>query len=140
MQSKSSEVLPVEKTARERALRVVAIGGGTGLSTLLKGDPQNREYRKTKGFCLARAGKWEEAFEVLHDLMGEAEARYYMARVLEHQNHTDDSRLQLQLALKKDPSYAPAREFLAELDQPRTTPTTPDENQVVPAGFVQQPQ
>jgi len=37
METKSAELLPVEKTARERGLRVVAIGGGTGLSTLLKG-------------------------------------------------------------------------------------------------------
>jgi Tfp pilus assembly protein PilF len=103
----------------------------------LKGDPQNREYRKTKGFCLARAGKWEEAFGVLHDLMGEVEARYYMARILEHQNRTEDSRLQLQLALKQDPNYAPAREFLADLDQPRTTPNTPEAGQVVPAGHVE---
>jgi uncharacterized cofD-like protein len=40
MQPKSTEVVPAEKTARERALRVVAIGGGTGLSTLLKGLKQ----------------------------------------------------------------------------------------------------
>ncbi len=40
MQPKSTEVLPVEKIARERAVRVVAIGGGTGLSTLLKGLKQ----------------------------------------------------------------------------------------------------
>jgi uncharacterized cofD-like protein len=32
-----SELMASEKTARERGLRVVAIGGGTGLSTLLKG-------------------------------------------------------------------------------------------------------
>src|SRR4029077_20440935 len=32
-----SELLSPEKAARERGLRVVAIGGGTGLSTLLKG-------------------------------------------------------------------------------------------------------
>src|SRR5271165_5008421 len=37
MQIKTAEVLAPEKTARERGLRVVAIGGGTGLSTLLKG-------------------------------------------------------------------------------------------------------
>jgi uncharacterized cofD-like protein len=40
MQPKSTEVVPADKTARERALRVVAIGGGTGLSTLLKGLKQ----------------------------------------------------------------------------------------------------
>ncbi|MFZ0808782.1 MAG: gluconeogenesis factor YvcK family protein [Candidatus Sulfotelmatobacter sp.] len=37
MQTKPAEVSASEKTARERGLRVVAIGGGTGLSTLLKG-------------------------------------------------------------------------------------------------------
>ncbi len=37
MESKTTELQATEKTARERGLRVVAIGGGTGLSTLLKG-------------------------------------------------------------------------------------------------------
>ena len=37
METKTAEPLATEKTARERGLRVVAIGGGTGLSTLLKG-------------------------------------------------------------------------------------------------------
>ena len=37
METKAAESPSLEKTARERGLRVVAIGGGTGLSTLLKG-------------------------------------------------------------------------------------------------------
>jgi uncharacterized cofD-like protein len=37
MNSKTAELLSQEKPSRERGLRVVAIGGGTGLSTLLKG-------------------------------------------------------------------------------------------------------
>src|SRR3982074_1248182 len=37
METKSPEFLSAEKGARELGLRVVAIGGGTGLSTLLKG-------------------------------------------------------------------------------------------------------
>src|ERR1700726_1177657 len=37
MEIQSAESGPPEKTVRERGLRVVAIGGGTGLSTLLKG-------------------------------------------------------------------------------------------------------
>ena len=37
METKSAESHSLEKSARERGLRVVAIGGGTGLSTLLKG-------------------------------------------------------------------------------------------------------
>jgi uncharacterized cofD-like protein len=37
METKISDFLSLEKATRERGLRVVAIGGGTGLSTLLKG-------------------------------------------------------------------------------------------------------
>ena len=37
METKPATFSPLEKTTRERGLRVVAIGGGTGLSTLLKG-------------------------------------------------------------------------------------------------------
>src|SRR5580700_2464157 len=37
METKTADLLPGEKATRERGLRVVAIGGGTGLSTLLKG-------------------------------------------------------------------------------------------------------
>ncbi len=37
METRIADLLILEKTARERGLRVVAIGGGTGLSTLLKG-------------------------------------------------------------------------------------------------------
>jgi uncharacterized cofD-like protein len=37
METKIADLLTLEKTTRERGLRVVAIGGGTGLSTLLKG-------------------------------------------------------------------------------------------------------
>src|SRR6202035_6024182 len=37
METRIADLLSSEKVARERGLRVVAIGGGTGLSTLLKG-------------------------------------------------------------------------------------------------------
>jgi uncharacterized cofD-like protein len=37
METKIADLVSSEKTTRERGLRVVAIGGGTGLSTLLKG-------------------------------------------------------------------------------------------------------
>ncbi|MGA7442220.1 MAG: gluconeogenesis factor YvcK family protein [Candidatus Sulfotelmatobacter sp.] len=37
METKIADLVSLEKATRERGLRVVAIGGGTGLSTLLKG-------------------------------------------------------------------------------------------------------
>ncbi len=83
----------------------------------LRLDPENRAYRKTQGFCLARAGRWEEAFRVMCGVMPEAQARYNMARVLEHVNQPDASRVQIQLALRADPQHADAKEFLAELEQ-----------------------
>ena len=82
----------------------------------LKIDPENLGVRKTMAFCLARSGKWEPAFQVMCEVMPEAQARYLMARVLEHQNQPDACRQQLQLALQADPKFADAREFLAELD------------------------
>jgi tetratricopeptide (TPR) repeat protein len=83
----------------------------------LKLDPENLTFRKTMAFCLARGGRWEDAFTVLLTLMPEAQARYNIARVLEHQNFPDATRQQLQLALKADPNHAEARDFLTELDQ-----------------------
>jgi Flp pilus assembly protein TadD len=84
----------------------------------LRLDPENRAYRKTLGFCQARAGRYEEAFGSLCRVMPEAQARYNMARVFEHQNQAEACRTQLQLALQADPAHAAAREFLAELEQP----------------------
>lgn len=83
----------------------------------LKIDPENLTIRKTMAFCLARAGKWEEGFQVMCQVIPEAQARYLMARVLEHQNQPDACKAQLQLAIKADPNFADARDFLAELDQ-----------------------
>jgi tetratricopeptide (TPR) repeat protein len=86
----------------------------------LKLDPENLSCRKTMAFCLARAGKWERGFEVMCEIMPEAQARYLMARVLEHQNQPEASRMQLQLAIKADPNYAPARDFLDSEPEPHS--------------------
>lgn len=85
----------------------------------LKIDPENRAVKKTMGFCLARAGKWDEAFTVLSQIMPEAQVRHNLAGMLDHMGHTEASKSQLHLALKADPNYAPPAGFLAELDQPR---------------------
>lgn len=111
-------------------------GAAAWCEAALKPDPENRTIRKTMGFCQARAGKWDEAFATLCKVMPEPQARYNMARVLEHLNYPDASRQQLQLALQADPAFAPAREFLAELEQgpppagPVPPGTNPDPNAV----------
>jgi tetratricopeptide (TPR) repeat protein len=106
----------------------------------LKIDPENLSFRKTMAFCLARDGKWEKGFEVMCQVLPEAQARYLMARVLEHQNHGDACRQQLVLALKADPNYADAKEFLAELDENKSGASgAADPNTLKQAGYTQQP-
>jgi len=103
----------------------------------LKIDPENLSIRKTMAFCLARAGKWEDGFTVMCQVMPEAQARYLMARVLEHQGQPDASRMQLQLAIQADPAHIASREFLAELDQV-SRPTSPaTSNPVITAGAIE---
>lgn len=101
--------------------------------TAVKLDPENRTYRKTLGFCQARAGQWDAALASLCKIMPEAQARHNLAGMLDHLGQIEASRQQLQLALQADPQFAPAREFLNGLSQPDTA--------VLQAGFgeTQQP-
>ncbi|MBY0513460.1 MAG: tetratricopeptide repeat protein [Gemmataceae bacterium] len=107
----------------------------------LKLDPENRTYRKTMGFCLARAGRWDDAYTTLRQVMPEAQARYNLARVMEHLNFPEQSRQWAAMAVQADPNFADAREFLAELDQGYRLggPTPAGGNPVMQAGY-QQPQ
>lgn len=97
----------------------------------LKIDPENRAVKKDLGFFQARAGKWDDAFATLCQIMPEAQARHNLAGLLDHMGYAEQSKAQLQLAMKADPNYAPAADFLAELAQPR------EQNPVQAAGAVQ---
>src|SRR5262249_54887150 len=78
-------------------------------------DPSNRPYCKYLGLTLARSGRYEEAFTALARCMPEAEARFTLARMLQHNQHAVAAEQQLRLALMADANYIPAREMLAEL-------------------------
>jgi tetratricopeptide (TPR) repeat protein len=105
----------------------------------LKIDPENLSIRKTMAFCLARAGKWDEGFAVMCQVMPEAQARYLMARVLEHQGQLDACRLQLQLAIQADPAHIASREFLVELDQVTRPMGNPNQNPIITVGGTSEP-
>ena len=47
-------------------------------------DPENRQYAAHLGFCLARAGRWDEAERALARVMPEAQARANLNAVREH--------------------------------------------------------
>lgn len=108
-------------------------GAVTWCDAALALDPENRTFAKTKGLCLARAGRPDEAVAVLCRVMPEAQARVAVAHALDDAGAFEASRQQLHLALKADPSFVPAREVLAELDGQPLTPAA-GANPVVPAG------
>ncbi|MCS6852819.1 MAG: tetratricopeptide repeat protein [Gemmataceae bacterium] len=79
-------------------------------------EPENRQYAKTYGFALARAGRADEAVTWLSKAMSPAEAHCNVARMLHHMEQNDRSREFALTALSLDPNLAAARELLAELD------------------------
>src|SRR5262249_3768194 len=81
----------------------------------LKIDPDNRAAKKTLAFCLVRAGRRDEGLAAFFQIMPEAEARYNLARVLGDMNDAEASKRQLELALKADPGFTPARDLLRAL-------------------------
>jgi len=77
-------------------------------------DPGNKSAETRLGLAQARAGRYEDALNTLAKAMPEAEARYNVARMMKHNQHTEAAGVQLQLALQADPAFEPARALLAE--------------------------
>jgi tetratricopeptide (TPR) repeat protein len=71
-------------------------------------DPENRKYPRMIGLACARLGRFEEGFQVLVKVLGEAEARMVMARELMEMGRPNECRQQVELAVKADPNFAPA--------------------------------
>jgi tetratricopeptide (TPR) repeat protein len=81
-------------------------------------DPENRHYTKTLGFCLARAGRFDESLICLQQAVGPAEAHYDVARMQLHLQQGEAARQHLYLALQADPQHKEARVLLAKLEAP----------------------
>lgn len=77
-------------------------------------DPGNKTSETRLGLTQARAGKYEDSLNTLAKIMPEAEARYNIARMMKHNQQTAAANVQLQLALRADPTYQPARELLGD--------------------------
>ena len=86
-------------------------------------DPENRMYHKTLGYCAARSGQWDLAFDTLKRTMPEADARYFLGRVLLDMDRVSEGRQQLEMARSLDPKHAASAELLADL---QAAPPQPD--------------
>jgi tetratricopeptide (TPR) repeat protein len=81
-------------------------------------DPDNRLFKRTIGLTLARAGMMDDALKTLKTCMKEEEACYSLARMCHHLERDDLSRDYLTKAIKAHPTYMPAHEMLASMNNP----------------------
>jgi tetratricopeptide (TPR) repeat protein len=84
-------------------------------------DGENRLYVRAHGFCLARAGHYEEGFAVLAKVDGDALAHYNIARMLHHVKEDELSKEHLQMALQVQPNLTAAGQLLLELNARQDT-------------------
>lgn len=105
-------------------------GAADSCRLALRLDPENRVYHKTLGYCQAQLGQWDEAFATLLKAMPEAQARYFLGRVMLDLGQTDQGRQLIQAAAEMDPEYKLARQTLEDLSGGRVVPQEP----VVQAG------
>ena len=75
-------------------------------------DPDNRQYRRMLGLTLARGGRYDESFAWLSKSMPEADAHYNIAMMMKHTRDESGARSRMELALKADPKFEAARDFL----------------------------
>lgn len=100
----------------------------------LRVDPENRTYHKTMGYCQAQLGQWDEAFGTLMKAMPEAQARYFLGRVMIDHDRGDQGRQLIQAAAAMDPDYKLAKQTLDDMTAGRLNRMDP----VVQAGFEQE--
>jgi tetratricopeptide (TPR) repeat protein len=81
-------------------------------------DPENLKYPKAIAYYKAQGGQWDEAFTILLKRMSEADARFFLGRLLLDLDRIDEGREQMTLAKKADPKHADALAVLAMLDSP----------------------
>jgi Tfp pilus assembly protein PilF len=81
-------------------------------------QPDHARAHNNLGLLLARIGKEQEALDEFHKAGCEdADAQVNLAFALTLEQHWPEARLHYQQALRLDPSSAPARKGLKELDQ-----------------------
>jgi tetratricopeptide (TPR) repeat protein len=93
-------------------------GAIQSLNRALDLAPDNKNVQKLIGFTLARGGRYEDALNALVKCMPEPEARYNLARMMQHNNQGDASQVQLRLAAQMEPAFEPARTAVASMAPP----------------------
>jgi tetratricopeptide (TPR) repeat protein len=106
-------------------------GAAQSCQFALSMDPENRTYTRTLGYCQAQLGQFQQAGESLMKVMPEAQARYFLGRVLIDQNREPEGRQMIQMAANQDPEFQPARDYLAQMNGGIPSAATGDVKQAV---------
>jgi cytochrome c-type biogenesis protein CcmH/NrfG len=87
-------------------------------------QPGNPKYRNNMATVMVELGRTDEAYKQLAAVNGEAVAHFNLAYLLDQKGQSGPAVQQLQLAIAKDPTLAPAQEMLAQLtgQQPQSGP------------------
>ena len=86
------------------------------LEKAVKLDPRKALYRNNIATVLVEQKRIDEALEHLRSVHTEAVAYYNVAYLLNQRNDTAGAKAHFHMALEKDPTLAPAREWLAKLE------------------------
>lgn len=81
-------------------------------------DPSNRTFAMNYGFTLARAGRFDDAFQHFGKIMNSSDASFQMAQMAQHVGDVERSRMYAGLALQNNPNNTQAQQLLASLNQP----------------------
>src|SRR5262249_16060615 len=75
--------------------------------------PSDRQAAHALGYCLARAGAYDQSLACFRRVDGEARAHYNLGRMLLHMKQSEMGRQHLQVALQIEPELTEAKELLA---------------------------
>jgi len=106
-------------------------GAAESCKIALRLDPENRTYHKTLGYCQAQLGQWDDAFATLLKAMPEAQARYFIGRVMLDLGQMEQGRQLIAAAAAMDPEYKLAKQTLDDMSAGRLNRQEP----VMQAGF-----
>ncbi len=96
-------------------------------------DPESRKYNNTLGFCLARAGRYDDSLKVFQRLESEQEAHYHVACMLQHLNETELAKQHVLAALQQNPEMKDALALWSELN---ANPPAPPARDVLQTNFI----
>jgi tetratricopeptide (TPR) repeat protein len=89
-------------------------GGLEAINVALAIDPENRNYHKVAGVCLAQMQRYDQAQTALMKVMSESQAVYFIGRVMIDQNQVERGKIHIEQAAALDPKNSYALQFLED--------------------------